>query len=793
MKSQNILSGAELKAALGDKKVVVTMTSWPARIKRCADTIASVLHQSFQPDKIYLNLSTAEFPNREEDLPAPLVSLFDEHRRGCVFNWVDGPNTRTFKKVFPILGRLSGDDIIIDVDDDILWPYDFVASRLSDFINTGQDSPISSNLHPSVGIGGLIISACSLFQKKMLYGWEELCKNVSVVGTYNDDRTYLHLFYLNGYRPVPCSKYCVNRDADIPVLDLTASDTDPDSSGRSHKVVRGRRYDDIAVPVIERLTKKPLAACFGIWRDREAVERDRESRQVVVTMTSWTRRIGNCYTVVASMLDQTVPPDILYLNLSTVEFPNRLDDLPSDLVSLFEDNSTICVFNWVDGENTKTFKKVFPILEYLQDDDIILCVDDDFIYPHDYIESRLRDFDACQRPLSGSATGSRLMYGVQQILGSCSLMQKKMLAHWDQLLNSNIVHTYNDDVCYSVLCYMNGYIPTPTPRYDVKYILRHCTFNDVESSNKNDVYLKGPQVLDVYTERLREIVGPSLAADTLCGYFNAKKEINVRYITNYGNLTLYEKWKEYHSGLLPHHDDYSVEEYGYGLDFIKNVFPGYLSDTTTDVLCYIDVDCFVFDKTELDDTIRRFYDGGAVTMGMPDGGVICHRSSNTKYPNLFFTLFNLDEIRKFYDGSRLTSDNIDNATIIHHVHRISATPYKRLEIAKRDGLVPFEPPYRGCQEPYYKFFAYLDDHGGHFEYLYAEDSPEVDGDGVTTTLFSVNGRPMAYHTWFAREYGVSHEQTDRIDRVIEAAERLKNQKKITNINTKTNTTYYGNC
>ena len=58
------------------------------------------------------------------------------------------------------------------------------------------------------------------------------------------------------------------------------------------------------------------------------------NQKVVVTMTSWSKRIGNCVKVIQSILDNTVNPDIVFLNLSLEEFPNRLKDLPRDLVEL---------------------------------------------------------------------------------------------------------------------------------------------------------------------------------------------------------------------------------------------------------------------------------------------------------------------------------------------------------------------------------------------------------------------------------------------------------------------------
>ena len=59
--------------------------------------------------------------------------------------------------------------------------------------------------------------------------------------------------------------------------------------------------------------------------------------KVVVTMTSWTKRIGNCYQVVKSILNNTMKPDMVYLNLSIAEFPNKEQDLPRDLVQLTQE------------------------------------------------------------------------------------------------------------------------------------------------------------------------------------------------------------------------------------------------------------------------------------------------------------------------------------------------------------------------------------------------------------------------------------------------------------------------
>ena len=92
---------------------------------------------------------------------------------------------------------------------------------------------------------------------------------------------------------------------------------------------------------------------------------------LVVTMTSWVKRIGNVKSVVESIMNNTVKPDRVYLNLSKTEFDSERVEIPKDLVDYFNSDDRL-IINWVYGENTKSMKKLFPILKELNDDDIII-------------------------------------------------------------------------------------------------------------------------------------------------------------------------------------------------------------------------------------------------------------------------------------------------------------------------------------------------------------------------------------------------------------------------------------
>ena len=115
---------------------------------------------------------------------------------------------------------------------------------------------------------------------------------------------------------------------------------------------------------------------------------------IVVSLTSWTKRIHSVKRVVESIMNNTMQPDKVYLNLSKTEFAGI--ELPQDLVDYFNSDDRL-IINWVSGPNTKAMKKIFPILDYLQDEDIIIDADDDILFPKTLIESRVSDFNRYNR------------------------------------------------------------------------------------------------------------------------------------------------------------------------------------------------------------------------------------------------------------------------------------------------------------------------------------------------------------------------------------------------------------
>jgi hypothetical protein len=100
-------------------KIIVSLTSYPARIPRIHYTIISLLQQSVKPDEIILWLGKEQFPNKNNDLPNELIKLI-EH--GLTIKYCK--DIRSYTKLIPSL-REYPDDVIVTADDDIFYPNDW--------------------------------------------------------------------------------------------------------------------------------------------------------------------------------------------------------------------------------------------------------------------------------------------------------------------------------------------------------------------------------------------------------------------------------------------------------------------------------------------------------------------------------------------------------------------------------------------------------------------------------------------------------------------------------------------
>jgi len=183
-----------------EKRVIVSMTSWPKRIGNVAKTIYSLYNQTHKPDSIELNLSIEEFPNKECDLPETLQTLIVNDV--VIINWVQR-NTKTFKKMVPVLQKYFGEDYyVLTVDDDLLYSSDYIECMLKKI-----DDADSYCYYASPVIGNAMIYRSKIFEPEC---WEKITEDLIETGVSDTYLTY-YLKYRNakmkyGYDPIMLKK-----------------------------------------------------------------------------------------------------------------------------------------------------------------------------------------------------------------------------------------------------------------------------------------------------------------------------------------------------------------------------------------------------------------------------------------------------------------------------------------------------------------------------------------------------------------------------------------------------------
>ena len=168
-------------------------------------------------------------------------------------------------------------------------------------------------------------------------------------------------------------------------------------------------------------------------------------------MTSWTKRIGNVPLVVESILQNTVKPDRIVLNLSEEEFPEKEQSLPESVKNLV--NKGVIELIWTPG-NLKAFKKFIPTMKKYPDD-IILAIDDDFYYPDDLIETFVEKHRQYPEfPISGNPFR---VNGAQGHGGCASLVKADYYGKYiDDLLDERVLELKMDDIFYVFCAALNG-------------------------------------------------------------------------------------------------------------------------------------------------------------------------------------------------------------------------------------------------------------------------------------------------------------------------------------------------
>lgn len=207
-----------------------------------------------------------------------------------------------------------------------------------------------------------------------------------------------------------------------------------------------------------------------------------DKEKIVVSFTSWKGKMKyDISPSIISLCNQTLSPDKVYLNLSLTEFDNDKDSIPDNIKQLERELNGQFEINWVEGENTKCFKKFLPIIDNHQND-IIITADDDIIYPDFYVEGMVNSFRL--DPTRPVTTTYHTFWGAMLMYGGASLYKPEFLKGWKDIITDDIIHTFEDDWFYSYVLLINGIRPRLankevmfSPYTYVPYIIENQMFN----------------------------------------------------------------------------------------------------------------------------------------------------------------------------------------------------------------------------------------------------------------------------------------------------------------------------
>lgn len=134
-----------------EQEIIVSLTTFPARINTVWITIETIFQQEYLPDRVILWLAKEQFPQGITKLP---VSLKKQMKRGLEIRFCD--DLKSHKKYYYSMLE-NPNAIIITIDDDVFYPTDTIKNLISlheqypkDIIaHSAQEIPDDISIPPS--------------------------------------------------------------------------------------------------------------------------------------------------------------------------------------------------------------------------------------------------------------------------------------------------------------------------------------------------------------------------------------------------------------------------------------------------------------------------------------------------------------------------------------------------------------------------------------------------------------------------------------------------------------------
>ena len=166
---------------------------------------------------------------------------------------------------------------------------------------------------------------------------------------------------------------------------------------------------------------------------------------VIVTLTSYRERLSNLPVVLDTVFSQTIPPDLIVLNLAYEE------SVQDDVLAYLEQHHV--EINRVP--DTKVYKKLIPtLIKYPEA--CVISIDDDFLYPKDMISDFLAIHQKYpQFPISGNR---EILFGMKCHCGCASLTKAEYFGDYlYQIDDAVLCNCPADDISYTYFATKAGH------------------------------------------------------------------------------------------------------------------------------------------------------------------------------------------------------------------------------------------------------------------------------------------------------------------------------------------------
>ena len=352
-----------------DDMLIVSFTSWTKRIQYCKHTVDLMMNQTVLPDKIILNLSEEEFPNKMNDLPDDLV---EEAINNNIFEiyWVK-ENTTVWKKIIPTMDRFPN-DLVFSIDDDIEYPSNYIEEMYKTYCENDKQYPIVG--YEFIIDGNLCHSGPFTLTSKKFYGdllndiYNDVILPTLPEKKWQSDIVYYKVANSLGYNYVKCESINCN------AIYNNSKINKEDRYSIWNKEYKNERNENIQI--IDKYLKNEIKY---------------DDEKLIVSLTSYPARIKYVKDVLFSLINQSVSFSLYHivLVLAISEFPNKEKDLPIDLVEFINEYNDLIEILWYE-RNIRSHKKLIPTLKKYPNNPILVC-DDDVIRPQGWLRMFLED------------------------------------------------------------------------------------------------------------------------------------------------------------------------------------------------------------------------------------------------------------------------------------------------------------------------------------------------------------------------------------------------------------------